>query len=88
MEILALNEYFSGQKINMEKTAIFFNKNMKEDKRLEILRIWGAQVTTQYEKFLGMPAMVGRSKEKAFAGLKDPIARRLQGWNEKIYVES
>lgn len=68
MEILALNEYFSGQKINMEKTAIFFNKNMKEDKRLEILRIWGAQVTTQYEKFLGMPAMVGRSKEKAFAG--------------------
>ena len=79
---------FQVKKSIWKKTAIFFNKIMKEDKRLEILRIWGAQVTTQYEKFLGMPAMVGRSKEKAFAGLKNPIARRLQGWNEKIYVES
>ena len=32
--------------------------------------------------------MVGRFKEKAFAGLKDLIARRLQGWNKIIYVES
>ncbi len=28
--------------------------------------------------------MVGRSREKAFAGLKDRIAKKLQGWNEKF----
>ena len=28
--------------------------------------------------------MVRRSKERAFSGLKDRIANKLQGWNEKF----
>jgi hypothetical protein len=84
LEVLALYEHSSGQKINLEKTAIFFSKNTKAETRAEIQSIWGAQVVLQYERYLGMPAMVGRSKERAFSSLKDRIAKKLQGWNEKF----
>ncbi len=84
LEILKLYEESSGQKINMRKTSIFFSKNTKEEKREELKNLWGAQVSTQYEKYLGMPAMIGRSKGKAFAGLKKRLAKKLQGWNEQF----
>lgn len=82
LEVLAKYEN-SGQKINRDKKAIFFSKNTSEVKKVEILTTLGAQALPQYEKYLGMPAMVGRSRERAFAGLKERIAQKLQGWNEK-----
>lgn len=84
MDILTLYEESSGQKINRDKTAIFFSRNTAENKREEIKSRWGAQVLSQYEKYLGLPALVGRSKEQAFKGLKDRIARKIQGWNERF----
>ena len=84
LEVLALYEHSLGQKINLDKTAIFFSKNTLENTRLEIQRIWGTQVILQYDRYLGMPAIVERSKERAFSSTKDRIAKKLQGWNEKF----
>ena len=50
----------------------------------EILGVWGAQASSQFEKYLRMPAMVGRSKTRAFVGIKERLAKKLQGWNERI----
>jgi hypothetical protein len=86
MEILTLYEVSSGQKINRDKTTIFFFLRPKpmEDKRAEIKSIWEAQGLTQYEKYLGLPALIVRSKENAFKGLKERIAKKLQGLNERF----
>lgn len=47
MEILTLYEVSSRQKINRDKTTIFFlQPKPKEDKRAEIKSIWGAQGLT------------------------------------------
>ena len=79
-----LYEHSSGQKINRDKISIFFCKNTKEDMQAEILGVWGAQASSQFEKYLRMPAMVGRSKTRAFVGIKERLAKKLQGWNERI----
>jgi hypothetical protein len=84
MDILTLYKESSGQKMNRDKTAIFFSRNTAENKREEIKSSWGAQVLSQYEKYLGLPALVDRSKEQAFKGLKDQITRKIQGWNERF----
>ena len=88
LEILAFYEQSSAQKFNMEKTSIFFSTNTRADIRVEIPRKWGAQVAIQFEKYLGMLAMIGRLKEKSFSCLKERIAKKLQWWNERIFIKS
>ena len=60
-------EAISGQKINREKTSVFFSKSMEEEARQEIKRVLGVQEIKFYEKYLGLPLLVGRGKKQALA---------------------
>jgi hypothetical protein len=82
LEILNLYEGNSGQKINREKTAIYFSSNTSQATRQLILEFWGSQGASNFDKYLGLPAMIGRSKKSIFNGLKERIVQRLQGWKE------
>uniref|UniRef100_A0A2N9IBI9 Reverse transcriptase domain-containing protein n=1 Tax=Fagus sylvatica TaxID=28930 RepID=A0A2N9IBI9_FAGSY len=84
MEVLAQYERASGQMVNKEKTALFFSKNTPESVRCAIQQLWGVQGTANFEKYLGLPAMVGKSKQHTFNNLKERIAQRLQGWKERL----
>ena len=42
MAVLSLYEQSSGQKINLDKTTIFFSKNTKENTKREIQGVWGS----------------------------------------------
>lgn len=59
-------EEASGQKLNKEKTSLFFSKNTKREIKDGIKNLFGAQVIQQHEKYLDLPPMVGREKKKAF----------------------
>ncbi len=61
-EILSLYERASGQKINREKTALFFSHNTPQEHREQIMAHFGTNQTTQFEKYLGLPPIIGRSK--------------------------
>ena len=63
-----LNQYetASGQKVNKNKTAIFFSTSTLEDARQEIKSILGLQEISQYEKYLGLPSLVGKNKKRKF----------------------
>ena len=58
-QILETYEQASGQKINREKTALFFNHNFKPDLQEEIKQHFGAEVIKQHETYLGLPSLVG-----------------------------
>uniref|UniRef100_A0A2N9GLQ5 Reverse transcriptase zinc-binding domain-containing protein n=1 Tax=Fagus sylvatica TaxID=28930 RepID=A0A2N9GLQ5_FAGSY len=45
---------------------------------------WGSHEVHNIDKYLGLPAMIGRSKKSIFNGLKERIVQRLQGWKEKF----
>uniref|UniRef100_A0A2N9G5Y5 Reverse transcriptase domain-containing protein n=1 Tax=Fagus sylvatica TaxID=28930 RepID=A0A2N9G5Y5_FAGSY len=86
--LLSLYEKASGQKVNGDKTAIFFSKNTPLAKKSDILSLFGTLPTTQFEKYLGLPPIMGRSKRHAFNDIKDRIWKRLQGWKEKLLSQA
>jgi hypothetical protein len=71
--ILEKYETTSGQKLNKEKTSLFFSRNTSAAKKEEITQCSGLKATEKYEKYLGLPTLVGRSRMKAFKGIKDKV---------------
>ena len=88
LHLLTVYEDASGQKVNSSKTALFFSHNTTQDSRDIILHLFGTTATTQFEKYLGLPPVIGRAKKRAFNDLKDRVGRRLQGWKEKLLSQA
>lgn len=59
--ILANYEKASGQCLNSQKTTIFFSSNTSMANRTSIRNSVGANEYNHYEKYLGLPTMVGKS---------------------------
>ena len=77
--LLTLYANASGQVVNSDKTALFFSPNTSQQARNTICSFFGISPDTQFEKYLGLPPMVGRAKWRAFNEIKDRVWRRLQG---------
>ena len=73
MQILSTYEEASGQKINKNKTTVFFNKSTKEDTRESIKGILGVQEINHYEIYLRLPSLVGRGKKASFNYIKERV---------------
>jgi hypothetical protein len=69
--ILKLYKEASGQRMNNNKMAIFFSKNTTQIAKEEIGRVAGIPITQRYETYLGLPALVGKSRIAAFRSIKD-----------------
>lgn len=88
LDILSIYEKGSGQKINREKTNIFFSANTYHDIQASIKVLLGVPSIRQYEKYLGLPAFVGRAKKHSFVYIKERIWKKLQGWKEKLFSQA
>jgi hypothetical protein len=68
---LLLHQYeqASGQKLNVEKTSIFFSRNTWQPFREFIGSLVGTTALKSYEKYLGLPALVGRAKIRTFVSI-------------------
>ena len=91
-DILAIYEQASGQKLNREKTSIFFffffNRNTKMETKQHILSVTGVKSTNQLERYLGLLALIGSSKVEAFSSLQGKIWGRINGWKEKFLSQT
>jgi hypothetical protein len=63
----------SGQKVNLEKSSIFFSKRCNQTIRDNIKSITQVENESLNEKYLGLPNEVGRSTNGAFKYLKDKV---------------
>lgn len=70
----------SGQYMNTQKTMVFFSSNTQPDTRNLIANMFGASLSHQYKKYLGLPSLIGRSKWQSFKSIKERVWNRLQGW--------
>jgi hypothetical protein len=84
MELLQSYCSTSGQRVNLDKSSVFFSKGCPEARRQSIKTILQDPNETLNEKYLGMPSDVGKSKNGAFKYLKDRIWKRIQGWLEQL----
>ena len=79
-----LYEKLSGQRLNHNKTSLFFSKNTSGEEKKAILEKVGLPDTQRYDPYLGLPALVGKSRKMAFKGILDRIWKRLQDWKLKF----
>ena len=77
--ILGRYEQASGQQINRTKTTLFFSKAVVEEKKREILNFLGVPNIKEYEKYLGLPVVVGRKKMASLNYIKERVWTKLQG---------
>ena len=84
LDILAIYERGSGQKINRDKTNILFSSNTTLDMKNRIQTILGVPTIRQYEKYIGLPALVQRAKKQSLIYIKERVWKKLQGWKEKL----
>ena len=82
--ILQVYEASSGQQLNRNKTALFFSRNTPTRIQEAIKSRFGAQVIKPHESYLGLPSLIGKSKNNTFAQLKHKLASKLAGWKEKL----
>ncbi|KAK8604381.1 hypothetical protein V6N13_099325 [Hibiscus sabdariffa] len=69
----------SGQLINFDKSGVFFSSNVSDFNKSEICRIIGVHSTSNPERYLGFPPIVGRNKKAAFADLHGKFIKRCAG---------
>jgi len=79
-KIQALSDCYekaSGQKLNKNKTCLFFSKStptlildqIKESPRVQEIK--------KYEKYLGLPSLVGRKKKASLLYIKERVVAKL-----------
>ena len=83
-KILEDYERESGQKLNKEKTSLFFSKNTAVEVKEGVKELFGAEIIHQHERYLGLPPLVGRGKRKAFNRIKDQVGRKIASWKGRL----
>ena len=86
--VLQIYETASSQRLNASKTLIIFSKNTSLEDKAKILEMSGLPSTQQYDNYLGLPALVGKSRVAAFKSITDRVWKRLQDWKLKFLFQA
>ncbi|KAM6559492.1 hypothetical protein CsatA_028731 [Cannabis sativa] len=83
-ELLYTYEMASGQKINFNKSSVFYSHNTNIYHRDTICHMLDIYEADENDTYLGLPYSVGRNKNTILGFLKDKIRKRIQGWEGRI----
>ncbi|KAL0458617.1 UNVERIFIED_CONTAM: putative mitochondrial protein, partial [Sesamum latifolium] len=87
-DILRKYEKASGQFINLQKSSVVFSRNTEVHIQEELAQIIGVTVADRYEKYLGLPSCIWRSKREIFQYIRKRIWKRVLGWKEKFLSQA
>ncbi|XP_059451037.1 uncharacterized protein LOC132181823 [Corylus avellana] len=82
--ILECYENVSRQRLNRDKTVVFFSRNTSADAQALILNLTGVPSSQQYDHYLGLPALVGKSHVREFQHITDRARKRILDWKVKF----
>ncbi|XP_074346400.1 uncharacterized protein LOC141685182 [Apium graveolens] len=85
LELLKIFEVGAGQKVNFEKSSVYFSKNTKPVTKDIVLTTLAMRVDDDNILYLGLPRTMGRNKSAMFRSLKDKMRSRIQGWDGKWF---
>lgn len=86
--VLTLYEQASRQKVNGAKTNLFFGKSIPNSTKVALKNFLGVPKIKEYEKYLGLPVVVGRNKKESLIYIKERIWSKLQGWKEPLLSQA
>ncbi|XP_050231744.1 uncharacterized protein LOC126680640 [Mercurialis annua] len=77
-------EKLSGQKVNFNKSNIMYSANVEREDRVRINSVMNVAETSDSNKYLGLPSLVGRNKNQILAFIRDRVWSKVKGWNSKF----
>ena len=83
-EILEKYGAASRQKVNSDKSSIYFSPHTTLELKEAIFNILGPMQDSRHNKYLGLPSIIGRSKKQVFAEIKERVGLKLAGWKGKL----
>ena len=81
--VLDSYEQASGHMLNNDKTSVFFSRNTSQESMIHILAIVGVPASQMFDTYLGLPALVGKSRIDEFKILIDRVKRQVLDWKTK-----
>ncbi|KAL0428096.1 UNVERIFIED_CONTAM: hypothetical protein Slati_2984400 [Sesamum latifolium] len=63
-------------------------KNIEQTSRDELGHILGVTVVDKYEKYLGLPTVIGRTKRAVFDHIKSRVWNKMQHWSTKLLSQA
>ena len=79
-EVLLAYEAASGQKVNLQKSSVFFGDGCNQESKQELKQALGVSEEALSERYLGLPTVVGRSKEDCFQYITERSGAKVGGW--------
>ena len=61
---------------------------MGEDQKKKILEKLGGMKESRQSKYLGLPLVIGRTKNQVFDFIREKVTKRLYGWKEKLQSQA
>ena len=59
------------------------SRHISENRQNELKQLLGVQAVELFDKYLGLPTIIGRSKTQIFDFVKTRVWKKLKGWKEK-----
>ncbi|KAF5481094.1 hypothetical protein F2P56_001779 [Juglans regia] len=88
LEIVNQYEEVSGQRINKNKSSLFFSKNTNLSSKNFLTSMAGIRGTNSQDKYLGLPALVCRSRCKEFKAILDRVSTKMNHWKHKFLSQA
>lgn len=79
-EILYTYEKGLGQTLNHQNSSILFSKATTESDKQQVIQAIGNFICGNYNNYLGLPTLVGRSKYNTFRDLKERVWQSIHRW--------
>lgn len=78
----------SGQVINNQKSSIYFSSNTSTNAKQEVIQEVGGSTYGSYDKYLGLQAMIGKSKYNCFRWIKERVWQKVSNWKQKFLSQA
>ncbi|KAM6545731.1 hypothetical protein CsatB_026467 [Cannabis sativa] len=88
MDCVQLFGSWSGQCLNVQKSAYICSKNVNEDTQAELSQFLGFRKLGKEDRFLGNQIIWSNSKTKDLRYIKDKICSKIEGWRCKLLSQA
>ncbi|KAL4347498.1 hypothetical protein GQ457_17G013380 [Hibiscus cannabinus] len=83
-EVLNIFTTSSGQRINFDKSTIFFSPNTSTAHRRKISSVLGISEVFDPDIYLGVPLKIGKNKTDTFGFVNEMVDKRIDGWTKRL----
>lgn len=83
LQLLDIYEQASSQKVNKEKSSVFYSSDVIRYNRVDIFQALQMVEADEKCQYLGLPNILGRGKSAMLGFLKERVYSKIRNWNGK-----